>query len=410
MSHLFGKHSFLGHGVGGGLIGDLLGGIAGFALGGPVGAAIGAGIGGAGGSAVTGGKPLQDVISGLSGAALGYGAGELAGAAGLGGAAGTAGGAVAPAAAADVAGAGAADAATGLGATFSSLAPGVTVAGSETAAEGATLAGGLSVPASQTMAALAVDPVVTGGASAGQIAAPVTLDTTTPFANAAAGATTSTGVAAPAANLFDPVTGQTVAVAGQAPGAAVGGAGTASPSILSQIGGALSGTTAKTVGEVVSGLGLAKNLMTANRPNPIPGMSNLQQIAQTSNTQGQVLQQYLTTGTLPPAIQASVDRATQDAITTVKSKYASMGVAPGSTQELAEIANLQQEAVIKGATLADQLYQQGVSQVGMASSVYNELVGTNTELNKQTNSAIGNLASALAGGGKVVVQSGTQAP
>jgi hypothetical protein len=387
MSHLFGKHSFLGHGVGGGLIGDLLGGIAGFALGGPVGAAIGAGIGGAGGSAVTGGKPLQDVISGLSGAALGYGGAELAGAAGLGGAA------------TDVA----TGAATGAGAAETGVAAGVDSFGAQAANDAinglgygaVTGASGGAVPATQVAAELSATPVAASGVSAGQITPGFlsTFDTPTQTAN-----------------IFAPVTGQTAAVAGQAPGAAVGGAGTASPSILSQIGGALSGTTAKTVGEVVSGLGLAKNLVTATHDNPIKGMGNLQQIARTSATQGQVLQQYLTTGTLPPAIQASVDRATQDAITTVKSKYASMGVAPGSTQELAEIANLQQEAVIKGATLADQLYQQGVSQVGMASSIYNELVGTNTELNKQTNSAIGNLASALAGGGKVVVQSGTQAP
>ena len=367
MSHIFGKGSIPS------FIGDVLGGGAGFLIGGPAGAAIGAGLGGAAGSAIGGGKPIQDLEAGLAGATLGYGAGSLAAGAGFGGAGAAASGATDAAA-------GGASAAAGLGSTVASAAPGV-AAGSQTAADAA--AAGLAGAADPTVAALSTTPLAVGGPSAGVFAGP-------------------------AGSVLDPVTGQAVS-ASTSTDLIGGGFGKAAPSVLDKIGTALGGTTAKTVGEAVSGLGLAKNLMTANKPNPIPGMSNIQQIAQTSATQGQTLQQYLTTGTLPPAIQASVDRATQDGITALRSKYASMGVAPNSSAEISEINSLKQEAVVKGASLADQLYQQGTSQTTLAADLYKELVGANTKLTDQTNSAIGNLASALAGGGRTVVQSGTAA-
>jgi hypothetical protein len=237
------------------------------------------------------------------------------------------------------------------------------------------------------------------------------LDTTN-TADAAAtglGATAGPAASGPITAAGSAVGGAPANLGAAAPDLIGGGFSKAAPSVLDKIGSALTGSYAKIGGEAISALGLGKSLMTANQPNPIRDMSQVENLAKTSVTQGQTLQQYLVNGTLPPAIQASVTRATQDAITTIKSKYASMGIAPGSTQELAEIANLQQEAVIKGATLADQLYQQGVSQTDIGAKLYTELVGANTTLNNQTNAAIGNLASALAGGGRVVTQSGTQA-
>ncbi len=138
----------------------------------------------------------------------------------------------------------------------------------------------------------------------------------------------------------------------------------------------------------------------------IPGMGNVKGIAQQLGAQGQVLSSYLQNGTLPPAVQASVDAATRDGITSIKSRYAAMGIAPGSSAEVQDIAHLKQNAVVQGATLADQLLQQGISESQLSGELYAQLVGYNTQLNNQTGQAISNLASSLAGGGRPVIQIG----
>jgi hypothetical protein len=156
------------------------------------------------------------------------------------------------------------------------------------------------------------------------------------------------------------------------------------------------GGLAKVAAPAVAAAGLGK-LMAAG--GSVPGLDQIKALAGLSATQGQTLQNYLATGTLPPAIQQSVDAATRDAVTQIKARYAGMGMAPGSSQETADIARTQQNAVIQGAQLADQLLQQGISESQLAGTLYNELVNYNSQLNTQTGAAIGNLASALAGGG-----------
>lgn len=188
----------------------------------------------------------------------------------------------------------------------------------------------------------------------------------------------------------------------------------------------------------VSALGLGRNLLTANQPNPIPGMADLAayakslgqtgtgliapnainagNVAGNATAQAKTLENYLTTGTLPPAVQASLDRATNSAITNIKAKYASKGMPPGSTPEQQEIASIKQSSIIQGGTLAAQLYSQGASEEQLAAGIYEHLVGsgvsaagqgvqatdallrTNVSLNNATNQAIANLSNALGGG------------
>jgi hypothetical protein len=192
----------------------------------------------------------------------------------------------------------------------------------------------------------------------------------------------------------------------------------------------------------VSALGLGRSLLSANTPNPIPGQADLAALAKSLGTTGtnliapnasnatavashaqdqaKTMESYLATGTLPPPVQASLDRATQSAITNIKAKYASRGMPPGSTPEQQDIASIKQNAVIQGGSLAAQLYSQGVSQDQLAAQIYDHLVGaggnlagqavgatqsginTNLALNNATNSAIANLSSALGGGSRVV--------
>jgi hypothetical protein len=182
-------------------------------------------------------------------------------------------------------------------------------------------------------------------------------------------------------------------------GGIIGAAGSGSPDFLTQAGNFLGSPTGKLAGAGASALGLGYNLL---KGDTIPGLSNIENLAKSSAAQGSILQGYLQNGTLPPAVQASINAATQSGATAIKAKYAGMGVAPGSSAEVEDIARLNQQAVIQGATLADQLLQQGISETNLSGELYGQLVQANTALNQQTGSAISSLASALAGGGKVI--------
>ncbi len=198
----------------------------------------------------------------------------------------------------------------------------------------------------------------------------------------------------------------------------------------------------------LSTLGLGRSLLTANTPNPIPGQAQLAQIASElgqnasliapnaaaatnlaghATDQAKTLENYLNTGTLPPALQASLDRATQSAITNIKAKYAAKGMPPDSSAEQQDIASVEQSSVINGGSLAASLFSQGVTLDQLASQIYGQLVGagtnaasaaagatesgvaTNLALNTGVNNAISNLASALGGGSHVIVNGQTVA-
>jgi hypothetical protein len=264
----------------------------------------------------------------------------------------------------------------------------------------ATTAAGVPFDVSAAPATVAQAPVVPGGLSAASVS-PGAAAGDVGAQGAAAAADVPFDVSAPAASqsIWQQI-GSALGLGGGGTGAT--GAGGSSGGVLGGLSNVVNSPLVKLGGIAASGLGLVNDITKANAPNPIPGMANVNQIAQQSQTQGQILQSYLTTGTLPPAVQASVDQATQDGITAIKSRYAGMGVAPGSSQETQDIARLKQNAVVQGATLADQLTQQGISLTELSAQLYNNLVGYNSALNQQTGQAITSLATALAGGGNTL--------
>jgi hypothetical protein len=239
----------------------------------------------------------------------------------------------------------------------------------------------------------------------------------------------------------------------EAGGALPGGEPTAPPfggsvgasvgNFFDNVGSLASSPAAKIAGVGVSGIGLVRSLLTASNPNPIPGEAQLAQlatelgqtgagliapnataaesVANSATGQASTLENYLTTGTLPGPAQAALDQATQSAITDMQGQYAARGEPPGSSAELQDIEAIKQSAIINGGSLAATLYSQGVSQEQLASNIYTGLVGsgtsaagagvgaqesvvsTNTAINTGLNTAIGNLASALGGGSKVIL-------
>lgn len=355
------------------------------------------------------------------------------------------------------AGTGAVDAGGAAGLGGAADVGGITAAPGVSAAPGVQAAGGGAVSPLSGATPTAAGPTnvpLAGGPSPGQI------DLTSSFAQGPgadtfSGATTSQpALGAPGAKeLAVPQFGADAPVASlQTP---IGSAWDAASSGLKSVGDAINSPTGKLLSTGVAGAGLLKNLSTA--PN-IPGTAQLAQLAQqlgarqqelaktgqdlvtstapqataaagAATDQASTLKNYLNTGTLPPAVQASLDRATQDAIGAIKSQYAARGAPPGSSSEVADIANLKQQAVIKGGTLAAQLYSQGVSQDQLAAQIYSNLlsagggltgagtsaasaagsalsnqIGIGTAQNNAVNQAIANLTAALGGGRAATTQ------
>jgi hypothetical protein len=114
--------------------------------------------------------------------------------------------------------------------------------------------------------------------------------------------------------------------------------------------------------------------------------------------QGNQLQSYLTSGTLPPGVQAGLDSAHQSAEATIKSQYASRGMS-GSSAEAQDIANLNATVVAQGAQIATGLLQQGVSESEFASGMYEQLMNTSIQQDKDLSASIANFAGALGGAG-----------
>lgn len=207
---------------------------------------------------------------------------------------------------------------------------------------------------------------------------------------------------------------------------------------VNRVGNFIEDNPLKTASVALTGAGLANSLFNSSNTASIAGLSDLasyakalgqtgtsliasgssaaSDVASNATSQAKTLENYLTTGTLPTAVQASLDRATNSAITNIKAKYASKGMPPNSTPEMQEIASLKQSSVIQGGSLAATLYDKGVSLDQLAGQIYTSLtssgasatgaaisgtkalVDTNVSLNNATNNAIANLSAALGGG------------
>jgi len=122
--------------------------------------------------------------------------------------------------------------------------------------------------------------------------------------------------------------------------------------------------------------------------------------AQAAESQAQVapLLSSLSSGQLPAGAQSLIDQQTQAEITQIKSKYAQMGLA-GSTMEAQEISSAHERAQSQVFTIAQQMASTGLQALGASSGISQNLLNTLMEEDKGAASAIGNLGSALAGGG-----------
>jgi hypothetical protein len=193
-------------------------------------------------------------------------------------------------------------------------------------------------------------------------------------------------------------------------GAATGGAPT---STLGSIGSYLSNNAgALTLG----GAGLAANLaapmlaklgLTGSIPNQgaLTGVAGqAANAAGSANAYAGTLESPLTTGVLPAGAQAQVTQALNDSITSIKSKYASLGLT-GSTAEQAAISEAQSQSQQMTFTIAQQMAQTGIqagnqatADLGLEGTIYNDLTTAQISQDTALQNAIASFTGAIGGG------------
>jgi hypothetical protein len=138
---------------------------------------------------------------------------------------------------------------------------------------------------------------------------------------------------------------------------------------------------------------IASSLLRGNMP--VQGQTGLNTEAGQLAAQGQQLQSYLNTGTLPPGVQASITQAADAAKARIRSQYASMGGSSSAMEQ--DLASVDQQAATQGAQIATQLLSQGVTDTELSSQIYTTLMNNATQQNAALGSAISNLARSAAG-------------
>lgn len=120
--------------------------------------------------------------------------------------------------------------------------------------------------------------------------------------------------------------------------------------------------------------------------------------------QQKALTDPLTTGVLPQAQQQAVDNATNDAVTSVKSKYAGMGLS-GSTMELEAINNVKNQAATMKVSMEAQLAQTGLQMgsqaltaMNLTDQVYSSLMNATISQDTALQQAIARMAAGAAQG------------
>jgi hypothetical protein len=148
---------------------------------------------------------------------------------------------------------------------------------------------------------------------------------------------------------------------------------------------------------LVPAAGLAFNAgksMLTPAPNPTAIDNTLGQQAGALNTQGQQLQSYLQTGTLPAGVHNSINSASHAAKAAIRSQYAAHGMS-GSSAEAQDLASVDQRASQQGSQIAMELLRQGVSETQLSEQIYTTLLNQSIQKDNQLSAAIGSFASSM---------------
>ena len=146
----------------------------------------------------------------------------------------------------------------------------------------------------------------------------------------------------------------------------------------------------------VSALGLGADALKGNQL--AKGERQLQQQAGQMSAQGNQLQKYLDSGTLPPGVQQSINQAAAARKAQITSQYASMGMT-GSSSMQQELAAVDSWAQGEGASVAMNLLNQGINESGLASQLYSDMATRSIQQDANLGTALANFASSFGGSG-----------
>ena len=158
--------------------------------------------------------------------------------------------------------------------------------------------------------------------------------------------------------------------------------------------GAVGDKLAANPGAVLSALGLGYSAIQGNSMSAAE--ASLKQQAQSLAAQGSSLQNALN-GQLPAGAQAALNQASQSSKAAVRSEYARLGMS-GGTSEATALAQVDQQVAAQGYQIAEQLYQQGVSESQLSAGMFEKLMQAQQQSSSALTSAIGLFAKSLAGG------------
>jgi hypothetical protein len=152
--------------------------------------------------------------------------------------------------------------------------------------------------------------------------------------------------------------------------------------------------------QTLAGGALAYDVIAGNQQTSQQKALNAQ--AGSDIAQGNQLQSYLSSGQLPPGMQAQINSATQAAQASVRQQYANRGMS-GSSAEAQDLQNVQEQASANAGNMAIQLFQQGMNESQLGSEIYNNLMQVTLQQDQQLSSGITNFVSALAGISRPIV-------
>lgn len=197
------------------------------------------------------------------------------------------------------------------------------------------------------------------------------------------------------------------AAAGSATGATP--AGNSGVNLLKSLGGAVGlGSSTQPVGSAFT------NFLSSNANLAVPagligyeaiesgkepkGFNQLQSEAGQDMVEGQNLESYLSSGTLPPGLSGAVQQNLASQQAAIKSRYAAMG-ASGSSAEQQDLANAASQSQAQSAELAMNLLQQGITETGQSSGIYENLLKDVNQSDSGLTSALAAFAQMAGGGG-----------
>lgn len=287
------------------------------------------------------------------------------------------------------------DALSATGNLAGTLAPGVTGAGDVAAtaapalavpaevSPGTVSASGFSAPAGVTPA-LGTDPTAALGAGDATLPA-----NATPAAFSPEGVATGNPVATAGAGLGTDATGLS------APNAAAASGG----SFLDKLGmGAVNSVTKNPLGLALAAGGTGFNILEGQKNSALQNQLAAQAGQQSAT--GSQLEGYLTSGTLPPGLQASVTTAVADAKAKAISNMASQGLSTDPTKNTAlaaELASIDQQVPVLTAQIGQQLMTSGEQASGLSSNIYTTLANIDQTQTANIGKSIAAMAAALSG-------------